>query len=60
MAETKVKNPPDVVQEAPARKAPEDGGESSAAASPPTSPSEGKSDNYFSRKFGSVLNRSLR
>ena len=58
MAEMKIDNPPDVVQDAPIQKDPEDSGEGSA--SPPTSPSEGKSDNYFSRKFGNVLNRSLR
>ena len=68
MAETKVDSPPDVVQDAPVAKNPDSSGEGSVAASPtsttaptsPAAPTEGKSDNYFSRKFGSVLNRSLR
>ena len=60
MADTKSDNPPDVVQDAPTGKSSgeDDGG--NATASPASSPTEGKSDNYFSRKIGSVLNRSLR
>ena len=60
MTEPKTDNPPDVIRETPAAQTPDSADGVSATASPASSPTEGKSDNYFSRKFGSMLNRSLR
>ena len=60
MAESRTDNPPDVIRETPAAQTPDSTDGESATASPASSPTEGKSDNYFSRKFGSMLSRSLR
>ena len=61
MAEAKVENQPDVVAQEPPSTPPADEADGAgASASPVESPTAGKSDNYFSRKFGSILNKSKR
>ncbi len=55
MAETKTEISPDAILEAPLTPLPDE-----ADGTDPSSPSKGKSDGYFSRKFGSFLNKSKR